>query len=147
MCVCVLTQSCLALWNPMDYSPPHSSVHVISQARILVCVAISFFRWLSWPRDRTHVSCMSFFGRQIILLAIFVRGLSSESFWYLFVYIISKIHKITEHILRSSNINVKYVISNIVIKFKCKIYSWWILSLIGFIMDKIVICLKRHYLK
>ena len=38
-------------WDPMDYSPPGSSVHGISQARILQWVAISFSRGSSWPRD------------------------------------------------------------------------------------------------
>ena len=33
--VTVLSQSCLALCNPMDCSLPGSSVHGISQARIL----------------------------------------------------------------------------------------------------------------
>ena len=38
--VCVLvTQSCLTLWDPMDCSPPGSSVHGILQARILEWVA------------------------------------------------------------------------------------------------------------
>ena len=32
------------LWDPMDCSPPGSSVHGISQARILQWVAISFSR-------------------------------------------------------------------------------------------------------
>ena len=42
VCVCVLAaQSCLTLCNPMDYSPPGSSVHGILQARILEQVAIS----------------------------------------------------------------------------------------------------------
>ena len=41
--VCVLiTQSCLTLCDPMDYSPPGSSVHGILQARILELVAMSF---------------------------------------------------------------------------------------------------------
>ena len=41
--VCVLvTQSCLILCNPMDYSPPGSSVHGNIPARILEWVAISF---------------------------------------------------------------------------------------------------------
>ena len=35
-------QSCLTLCNPIDYSPPGSSVHGISQARILEWAAISF---------------------------------------------------------------------------------------------------------
>ena len=42
----------------MDYSPPDSSVHGISQARISEWVAISFSRRSSWPRDWTHVSCI-----------------------------------------------------------------------------------------
>jgi len=35
-----------------------SSVHGISQARILEWIAISFSRRSSWPRDWTHVSCV-----------------------------------------------------------------------------------------
>ena len=43
MCVCVLVaQSRLTLCDPMDSSPPVSSVHVLFQARILEGVAISF---------------------------------------------------------------------------------------------------------
>ena len=49
---CLVTQSCTILCNPMDYSPPGSSVHGISQARMLEWVAISFSRASSWPRDR-----------------------------------------------------------------------------------------------
>ena len=62
MCVLV-AQSCLTLCNPMDCSPPGSSVHGILQARILEWVAISFSREASQPRDRTHASCI---GRQIL---------------------------------------------------------------------------------
>ena len=40
VCVCVHAQLCPTLCNPMDYSPPDSSVHGISQARILEWVAI-----------------------------------------------------------------------------------------------------------
>ena len=55
---CVLaTQACLTLCDPMDCSPPGSSVHGILQARILEWVTISFSRGSSWPRDRTWVSC------------------------------------------------------------------------------------------
>ena len=39
-----VTQSCPTLYDPMDCSPPGSSVHGISQARILKWVAISFSR-------------------------------------------------------------------------------------------------------
>ena len=59
-CVCVLvTQSCLTLCNPMDCSPPGSSVHGILQERILEWVAIPFSRGSSWPRDQTWVSCIA----------------------------------------------------------------------------------------
>ena len=43
----------------MDYNPPGSSVHGIFQARILECVAISYFRESSQPSNWTHVSCVS----------------------------------------------------------------------------------------
>ena len=43
VCVCVLiTQSCPTLHDPMDCSPPGSSVHGILQARTLEWVVISF---------------------------------------------------------------------------------------------------------
>ena len=44
--------------DPVDCSLPGSSVHGISQARILEWVAISFSRRTSQPRDQTHVSCI-----------------------------------------------------------------------------------------
>ena len=54
-----VAQSCPTLCDPMDYSPPGSSVHGIFQARILEWVAISFSREYSRPRDRTRVSCIT----------------------------------------------------------------------------------------
>ena len=50
-----VVQSCPTLCNPMDCSPPGSSVHGILQTRILEWVAISFSRESSRPRDRTQV--------------------------------------------------------------------------------------------
>ena len=49
MCVCLVTQSCLALCDPMDCSSPESSVCGTSQARILKWVAIFSFRGSSNP--------------------------------------------------------------------------------------------------
>ena len=43
--------SCVQLCDPVDYT-----VHGILQARILECVAFSFSRGSSQPRDWTHVS-------------------------------------------------------------------------------------------
>ena len=44
-----VTQSCLTLCDPMDCSQPGSSVHGISQARILEWVAFPFSRGSSQP--------------------------------------------------------------------------------------------------
>ena len=41
-CCCLVTHSYLTLCDPVDFSPPGSSVHGILQARILEWVAISF---------------------------------------------------------------------------------------------------------
>ena len=49
-------KSCLTLCDPMDHSPPGSSVHGILQARIPEWVAMPSSRGSSWPRDWTHVS-------------------------------------------------------------------------------------------
>ena len=53
-----VTQSCLTLCNPMDYSPPGSSVHGILQARILECTAMPFSRESSWPKDQAWISAL-----------------------------------------------------------------------------------------
>ena len=65
--LCSVTQSCPALCDPMDYSPPGSSVHGISQARMLEWVAISSSRGSFRTRDWTCVSCVSCIGRWILL--------------------------------------------------------------------------------
>ena len=54
-------QSCLTLWDPMDYSPP-VSVHGILQARILEWVAMPSSRGSSQLRDRIHVCYVSCIG-------------------------------------------------------------------------------------
>ena len=61
-CRCLLNHLQL-FCDTIDSSLPDSSVHGISQARILEWVAIFFSRGSSWPRDRTHLSCI---GRWIL---------------------------------------------------------------------------------
>ena len=39
--LCLVTQSCLSRWDSLDHSPPGSSVHGISQARILEWLSFS----------------------------------------------------------------------------------------------------------
>ena len=71
------------LCDPMDCSPPGSSVHGILQARILEWVAISFSRGSSQPRDRTQVSCIA--GRFFTIWATreAERGPLSSSLFHL----------------------------------------------------------------
>ena len=56
-CCCLVTQSCLTFWDPMDCSLPGSSVHGFSQASVLEWAAIHFSRVSSRLKDWTSVSC------------------------------------------------------------------------------------------
>ena len=47
-----VAQSCPTLSNPMDYSPPGSSVHGICQARVLEWVAIAFSSQMQWSSKK-----------------------------------------------------------------------------------------------
>ena len=85
--------------DPMDCSPPGSSVHEIFQARILEWVAISFSRGSSQPRDWTRVSCTA--GR------FFTDWTTREAMYCVYVHIkqciyVKPIHfavhlKLTQH--------------------------------------------------
>ena len=99
MCVCLYRKEkrmflCAQLFSHVwffcdhrDCSPPGSSVHGISQARILEWVVISFSRGSSLPRDRTCLSCVSSIGRQIFFPNFFFTALplhhlgSSRGYW------------------------------------------------------------------
>ena len=56
----------LTFCNPMDHSPPGSSVYGILQARILEWVAMPSYRRFSQPRYQTHISYVSCIGRQVL---------------------------------------------------------------------------------
>ena len=62
---CFISELRLTPCDPTDCSPPGSSVHGISQARILEWVAISSSRGSFRSRDQTLVFCVSRIGRQI----------------------------------------------------------------------------------
>ena len=54
MCMCAKSlQLCPTLCDPVDSSPPGSSVHGILQARILEWIAISYFKGSAPPRYQT----------------------------------------------------------------------------------------------
>ena len=58
-CGCLVSKSCQTLCNPVDCSPPGSSVRGILQTRMLEWVAILFSRASSRSRDWTQISCIA----------------------------------------------------------------------------------------
>ena len=58
--LCLVSQLCLTLCDPMICSPPGSSVHGILPARILKWVAYPFSRGSSQPRYQTALQVDSF---------------------------------------------------------------------------------------
>ena len=59
----------MTLWNPMDHSPPGSSVHGVLQARILEWVAIPFSGRSSLPRDWTLIHTSSALGGRFFTMS------------------------------------------------------------------------------
>ena len=55
----LVAQLCPTVCNPVDCSPPGSSVHGILQERMLKWVAISFSRGSSQPMVQTSTSCLA----------------------------------------------------------------------------------------
>ena len=64
---CVCAQLCPILWDPMDYSPPGSTIYGIFQARILEWVALSFYKGSTQPKDWSCVHCI---GLHIIIKVV-----------------------------------------------------------------------------
>ena len=93
--VCVLSRLVVSdSLQPLDCSPPGSSVHGISQARILERVAISFSRGSFRPWDQTCLSCIAgrFFTtgttwEALLLPDIYFFKLSIFSSWRVFIYV------------------------------------------------------------
>ena len=90
LCVCLVAQFCPTLCDPMDCSPPGSSVHGILQARILDWVAIPFSWGSSWSRDQIHISCTAdrFFtiwaiGEPVIIFNRVLNGLTPPGFCFI----------------------------------------------------------------
>ena len=89
----LVNQSCSILCNPMDCTPPGSSIHGILHARILEWVAIPFSRGSSWPRNWTLVSCIAsgFFTvwdtREAIINFTFYHN-KSQIYINIFIYIV-----------------------------------------------------------
>ena len=66
--MCVQSLSHVQLFAPMDYSPPGSSAHSISQARILESVAISFSNIYIYTH--THIYIHIYISQIIMLYTL-----------------------------------------------------------------------------
>ena len=106
---CQSLQLCLTLWDPLDYSPPGSSVHGILQARILEWVAMPFSRGSSWPRDQTQVSCIA--GRFLII------GTTREAHIYTYMLI-----------WLPPNVSLFWIFIYEIFQFDDSLHNWHILS-------------------
>ena len=77
-------QWCPTLCNPMDYSPPGSSVHGILQVRILEWLAIPSSRQSSWSRNQTcisYISCIGWWVLHHFSSVQFSHSVLSDSLW------------------------------------------------------------------
>ena len=69
------------LCDPLNCSLPGSSLHGISQARILECVVIPFSSGSSPSKYQTHISCVSCIGRQILYHWTMGEALGIKQIW------------------------------------------------------------------
>ena len=72
--------------DSVDGSPPCSSVHGISQARLLEWVAIPFSRRSSWPRDQTQGSCRLSPALKVDTLSNEPQGKSPKMVWLYLIF-------------------------------------------------------------
>ena len=114
--IVLVTQSCLSLCDPVECSPPGSSVHGILQARILEWGAMSSSRGSSWPGDQIWVSCiagrfftiwvtsfLSFSSCLIVLLMV------SFLVWKLFALVSLTCGDRSEKKIATTNVNVFFL--------------------------------------
>ena len=89
----------------MDYSPPGSSVHGISQARMLEWVATSFSRGSSGPKDHTQVFCLvgrSFFTK----LSWKHENINHNPFFFPKTYIVYWLHQRWSYLIQGMSAKV-----------------------------------------
>ena len=115
---CLVTRSCSTLCNPMDHSPPGSSVHGILRARTLEGVATLISRGSSWPGDQTCVSCI---GRSVLYHWATREALCGYTTIHFYVYLLMYIWTIS--CLGLSHTWYEYVCTNIHIDM-CYPLSW-----------------------
>ena len=64
--LCLSAQFSPTLCDSTDRNLPGPSIHGVFQATVVEWIAVCSSGASSWPRDRTHVSCVSCIGRQML---------------------------------------------------------------------------------
>ena len=97
------TQSCLGLCNPVDCSPPGSSVHRSLQARTLEWVAMPSSRGSSPPRDKV---CVAYIGRRVLY-----HWATWEAYWGRFLSAVrtQRARRFPEHRKRALSVLVHHL--------------------------------------
>ena len=91
-CACLVTQSCLTLCDPMDCSPPGSSVHGESPGKNTRGGCMPASRISSQSRDRTQVSHMAgrFFTNWATKEALVRIGLNTMLRFFFFLKLLAE---------------------------------------------------------
>ena len=122
----VMFHSC----DPMDCSSPASSVHGISQVRILKWVASFSSRGSSQPRDWTHISCIigRFFTTEPLNRWCTLRSICilKPKFWTRGVYCFYCKKYLGEgfYVIKQHHAFMPLILSNLEVKSKEKISLW-----------------------
>ena len=77
----LVARSCQTLCDPMDYSPLGSSVHGISQARILEWIAISSSNRILWCQDYHEIKVDNLLPLYVLCIVLIVT-MSMDFFFY-----------------------------------------------------------------
>ena len=116
VCVCLVSQACPILWDPMQCSPPVSSVHGNSPGKNSEQDTMPSFRGSSQPRDWTRVSYTADRSRE-------APPLNMEHFMNLCVIISSSVQfsrSVTSDSLRPHGLkHIRLPITNSWSLFKC----------------------------
>ena len=125
-CCCLATKLCPTLCDPMDCSPPGSSVHGISQAGKLawVSIAISSSRGSSGPRDWIHSRlCVSSMGRRILYHC--ATREARQPFVLLDIFALHLLH-----FLQGTSVYIFFLFCSLIIHFfGCHFLNWSVIDI------------------
>ena len=106
-------QSCPTLCDPIDYSPPGSSVHGILLARILEWIAISSSRGSFQPRDQSHMSRGSYFAGRFFTTELLEKPICMHVHTYVYTHVYTHTHTHTYTNIHTTSIQAMLIVLHI----------------------------------